>query len=130
MLGTVTVRNGQPVLIGNAAAVLQASVGLPAHDSVTTAVAASADGDDRDADQVAVSGTISAIETDAAGDLVLTISDGSGDLRVVLDADVGFPTSGYDVGDTMRARGVLVPMPSGTTWELKPRSIGEVVVTG
>jgi hypothetical protein len=129
VLGTVTVRNGQPVLIGNAAAVLQASVGLPAHDSVTTAVAASADGNDRDADQVAVSGTISAIETDTAGDLVLTISDGAGNLRVVLDADVGFPTSGYDVGDTIRARGVLVPMPSGTTWELKPRSIGELVNT-
>lgn len=129
MLGTVAIRNAQPVLIAGSAAVLQAGVGLPAPDSVDTAIAAVA-GSGRDAAQVAVSGTVSATTTNAAGDLVLVISDGSGDLRVVLDQDVGFPTSGYDVGDTVRARGVLVPTSTGTTWELKPRTLAEVASTG
>lgn len=130
VLGTVAIRNAQPVLIAGSAAVLQAGVGLPAIDSLSTAVAADADGGSRDADQVAVSGVITATTLNGAGDLVLTINDGSGRLDVVLDGDVGFPTAGYDVGDEVRARGVLVPVSAATSWELKPRSLTEVAITG
>lgn len=127
ILGTVAMRNGQPVLNASSASVLLAGVGLPAIDSVTTAIAATAEGGARDADQVAVSGVISA--TDNRGsEVILTISDGSGDLIVVLDPDVGFATGNYTVGDGVRVRGVLVPAADGTSWELKPRLTAEIVV--
>jgi hypothetical protein len=130
VLGTVAVRNAQPVLIAGNAVVLQAGVGLPAPDSVTTAVAAGAEAGSRDAAQVAVSGTISASETNGAGDLVLTIDDGFGPLFVVLDVDVGFPTADYEVGVQVRVRGVLVPASAGTHWQLKPRVLADIAVTG
>ncbi|MEX0907489.1 MAG: hypothetical protein WD054_04085, partial [Gemmatimonadota bacterium] len=128
ILGTAGMRNGQPVLDGSSAAVLLAGVGLPAVDSVTTAVAASAESGARDADQVAVSGVILAISS-VGGNTVLSIDDGSGPLDVVLDSDVGFATGGYAVGQSVRVRGLLVPAASGTSWELKPRSTSEIAVT-
>lgn len=130
VLGTVSVRNAQPVILASGASVLQTGVGLPHPDSVTTTVAAAAGGGVRDAGQVAVSGTISAASTNSAGDLVLTISDGSGPLVIVLDRDAGFPTAGYTTGQVIRARGVLVPASSGTSWMLKPRQLSEVAVIG
>ena len=128
ILGTVAMRNGQPVLTASAASVLLAGVGLPAIDSASTAIAASAEGGVRDADHVAVSGVISATANRGGGEVTLTISDGSGDLIVVLDPDVGFATGNYGVGDSVRVRGVLVPAADGTSWELKPRSTGEIAV--
>lgn len=128
VLGTVGVHNGQPVLIGQGSAVLQSGIGLPVPDSISTAVAAVASGGARDAGQIAVSGTVSTVQT-VAGNQVLTIDDGSGALSVVLDADVGFPAGGYQAGDVIRARGVLVPAANGVTWELKPRALGDVART-
>jgi hypothetical protein len=93
---------------------------------VSTQVAASAQGGARDAGQVAVSGTVSAIGTSGV-DFVLTISDGSGSLAVVLDRDV-FQSNPYSVGNQIRARGVLIPNAGGTAWELKPRALGEVAL--
>jgi phage protein U len=127
ILGTVSVNSGQPVLTGTASAVLLSGVGTGAPDSVTTAAAANAGGGARDADQLAVSGTVSAVSTDG-GDFLLTISDGSGDVVVRLDADVGFLEGTYKVGDVIRARGVLVPNATGTAWQLKPRALNEVAV--
>ena len=125
ILGTVAMRNGQPVLNAAGSSVLLAGVGLPAVDSVTTAAAASAEDGARDADQVAVSGVISATAARGA-ETVLTISDGSGDLIVVLDPEVGFATGNYTVGASIGVRGVLVPAANGTSWELKPRTTDEV----
>lgn len=126
ILGTAAVLNGMPVL--TASSIAQVSVGtLPAPDSVATQVAASADGGTRDAGQVAVSGTVSSV-TVSGSDYILTISDGSGPLEVVLDAQVGFPVGAYKAGDDVRVRGVLVPKSTGSTWQLKPRSLGEIAV--
>lgn len=127
ILGTAGVQNGMPVL--SASSIAQVSVGtLPAVDSVSTQSAASAAGGSRDAGQVAVSGTISAVAT-AGGDQLLVISDGSGSLEVVLDAQVGFAAGAYQVGDAVRVRGVLVPKSTGATWQLKPRSLGEITAS-
>jgi hypothetical protein len=129
ILGTAGNRNGQPVLNASSAAVMLTGVGLPAIDSVTTAVAGSAQGGARDADQVAVSGVISGTSTRTNGEVALTVSDGSGVLVVVLDPAVGFATGNYTTGVSVRARGVLVPATDGTTWELKPRSTSEISLT-
>jgi hypothetical protein len=127
VLGTISVNRGQPVLTGTGSAVLLAGVGTGAPDAVSTQAAASASGG-RDAAQVAVSGTVSATSKDGS-DVLLTISDGSGNLVVRLDADVGFLDGVWQVGDTIRVRGVLVPNAAGTAWELKPRTLGEVAAS-
>ncbi|HSK18852.1 MAG TPA: OB-fold nucleic acid binding domain-containing protein [Longimicrobiales bacterium] len=126
ILGTAGVLNGTPIM--RASSVSQVSVGtLPAPDSVSTATAASAQGGTRDAGQVAVSGTIVAAVT-VGSDILLAITDGTGTLEVVLDAAVGFNSAAYQVGDSIRARGVLVPKTTGTVWQLKPRAVNEVAV--
>ena len=77
--------------------------------------------------QVAVSGTIVAAIS-VGSDIILAITDGSGTLEVVLDAQVGFNSGAFQVGDIIRARGVLVPKSTGTVWQLKPRTVNEVAV--
>jgi hypothetical protein len=130
--GTAESFNGQPVLRalgvppGPAPAVLLQGVGTPAADSVSTLVASTADGGARDADQFRVRGTIS-LRVQAGADLLLTVSDGSGDLVVRLQPSQRFPAGSFNVGDVVRVAGVLVPTPSGA-WELKPRSVAEITV--
>jgi hypothetical protein len=110
--------------------VLMAGVGFSPPDSVSTQVAANAGGGARDAGHVAVSGTVSAVVVETGtNDILLTISDGSGNLVVRLDRDVGFVTGSHKVNDVIRARGVLVPSATSPTWELKPRTLAEIVVT-
>lgn len=128
--GTVTARNGQPVLSGSGADILLAGIGTATPDSVSTETAASAQNGARDAGQVRIRGTISDA-SQSGGDLLLTVSDGSGDLVVRLDVDVGFPIPGaWKAGDIIRARGVLVPASDGASWELKPRALTEIAVVG
>jgi hypothetical protein len=130
ILGVGAVRNGQPVLVGVSSAVLLAGVGVSQPDSVSTQVAATAGGGSRDAGQVAVSGKVSAVVIEpVTNDILVTISDGSGDLVVRLHRVVGFVTGSHKVDDVIRARGVLVPSATSPTWELKPRTIAEIVVT-
>jgi hypothetical protein len=133
ILGTISVRNGQPVLNGASSAVLLTGVGLPKPDSVSTHTASIAgNGGVRDAGQVAVSGRIRAATTESGtNDRLLTITDDSAiDLIVRLDADVGFPIGAYLINDIVRVRGVLVPDATGTRWQLKPRNLNEIAVTG
>jgi choice-of-anchor B domain-containing protein len=127
LIATVAVLDGQPVLSAGTTVIELAGVGVPAPDSVSTGEAASAADGDLDAGQVAVSGTIAAVGTDAAGDVILTIDDGSGALVVELHHSVDFPTT-YDAGDQIRARGVLLPAGSGTGWRLRPRDASEIAV--
>jgi hypothetical protein len=129
ILGTTAVRDGQPVLRGTSSAVLLAGVGAGIPDSVSTQAAATAQGGSRDAGQVAVSGTVNAVAVDGS-DSLLTVSDGTGDLVVRLDRDVGFITGAYKQGDVVRVRGVLVPSTSSPKWELKPRAMTEIAITG
>jgi hypothetical protein len=130
--GTVESFNGQPVLRalpvppGPGPAVLLTGLLAPTPDSVSTLVASTAAGGTRDADQLRVRGTISVVAAQA-NDVLLTISDGSGDLVIRLQPASRFTAGLYKVDDHIRVSGVLVPTPTGT-WELKPREPGEIAV--
>ena len=92
IIGTVAIVNGQPVLVGVGSAILLAGVGVPAPPVVSTLVASTANTGALDAAQVEVTGTISVAAPDSVvvGDVLLTISDGTGNVVVRLDRDVGF----------------------------------------
>jgi hypothetical protein len=115
--------------VGSSAAVLLTGVGIPAPDSVTTLLASGASGGTLDAHQVATAGRVLRIDTIAPTERRLHISDGSGELKVMLDRDVGFPVGAYRTNDWVRVRGVLVPGEEGTSWELKPRTVSEIAVS-
>jgi hypothetical protein len=126
--------NGQPVLRGlpvppgPGPAVIRQGVGVPAPDSVSTGTARTADAGQRDADQVRVRGRISAVAQSGI-DVLLTVTDGTGDLIVRLHPASRFPAASFTVGDTVRVSGLLVPTTTGT-WELRPRSVDEIAVVG
>jgi hypothetical protein len=77
LIGVLGSRDGQPMLTTSSIAVLQAGLGLPQPDSVSTGLARTADGGARDAGIVKVSGTII-----GTGQTILRINDGSGELEV------------------------------------------------
>ncbi len=127
LIGTVVTREGQPVLGNVTAAVLGQGV-LPLPETVTTALAATADGGGLDAGLARVlNATVSAAST-VAGDLVLIVNDGSGPLEVVFDRDVGFALGQFVVGARLDITGILTPNASGLAWRLKPRQQSDVVV--
>jgi hypothetical protein len=126
LIGTLAIRDGQPV-IDRAKPFLLAISRVPPARRITTEVGATGDGGILDAALVRVLNATIADTATVAGDFVLTVDDGSGALEVVLDQDIGFvlpplvPTAVVDV------TGVLVPAGSGT-WRLKPRLRGDVVL--
>jgi len=121
VLGSVGVRDGQPVLTGVTAFPLPAAV-APVPAGLTTAVARTADGGRLDAALAAVTGaTISDTATTGAGDFALIVTDGSGALEVLLNADLGLVLTPYVPGAVIDVSGVLVPAGPGV-WRLKPRS--------
>ena len=121
LTGTVTTRNGQPVLSNATVATLTPAVGLPAPDSVSTSTAASAQAGVRDAGQVRIGGSITGTQNLPNGDVILTVNDGSGGVQVLFDRDILFNPGPYQTGALLHASGVLVPTGTGT-WQLKPRS--------
>ncbi len=124
VLGTAGNRFGQPILEGSQVVVLLAGVGLDEPDSVSTAQAATATGNARDADHATVGGTVTAVNSTGGGWL-LTVNDGSGALQVMLDARVGFSATDFAAGDVVRASGVLVSVSNGV-WQLRPRTLDEI----
>ena len=121
LLGTMGTRNGQPVVTGASASRLLGGVGLPEPDSVSTAVAASASAGRLDAGLVRIAAQIVGTSTQPNQDLAVTVDDGSGQLVVLFDRNVGFNTSSLVPGAILSARGVLVPTGTGT-WRLMPRN--------
>lgn len=102
-------------------------IGLfPAAVGLTTAAAATAVGGARDAELVQVlNATVSDTAT-VLGGFQLTVSDGSGDLVVLLDQRIGFTLPGqYIPTNRFNIVGVLVPTGTGT-WTLKPRSAADL----
>ncbi|MGH7449480.1 MAG: hypothetical protein ACRELT_18035, partial [Longimicrobiales bacterium] len=90
LLGTVSARDGQPVLTSVTASTLLAGIGVPEPDSVATALAASAQSGSRDAGQVRIGGSITGSQSLPNGDIILTVDDGSGSVEVLMDKDVTF----------------------------------------
>jgi hypothetical protein len=129
MLGTIALRDGQVVLSNVTPAVIGQGI-LPLAPNLTTAAAANASGGSLDAALVRINqATIQSVAT-SAGDVVLTVSDGSGVLQVVLDRDLGFQTTAYTVNRVLNVTGVLVPIgpTAGAGWRLKPRSVNDVII--
>ncbi|HXY69197.1 MAG TPA: hypothetical protein VEH62_07080 [Gemmatimonadales bacterium] len=124
--GVTSTRAGQPTLDGGTATVLGRGL-FPAAPQLTTAVAATASGGTRDAQLVQVlSATVSATAT-VLGNYQMTVSDGSGNLTVVLDVAGNYVVPGiYIVGNIFDIVGILVPTGTGT-WTLKPRSAADLV---
>lgn len=124
ILGTVSNRFGQAILEGSQAVVLLSGVGIDEPDSVSTGEAAEARGAARDADHLAVGGTVTSIGA-APGGWMLILDDGSGPLEVMLDARVGFSATDFKVSDTVKVSGVLVAVSNGV-WQLRPRMTTEI----
>jgi len=128
-LGRLMSLDGQPVFEVNAQYVRGHVTVLP--DTVTTAVAASADGGAIDAGLVRIlNAAITDTVTDPAGNRALTVDDGSGAIRVILSRSQGWnPVTQFVPGATLEATGVLVPDPANNTaWVLKPRTRTDLLV--
>jgi hypothetical protein len=115
----------QPTLDGGTTTPL--GLGLPpAPVTLTTAAAATAVGGTRDAQLVFVlNATVSDTAT-VVGAFKLTVSDGSGNLDVLLDQRIAFIVPGqYIPTNRFNIVGLLVPTGTGA-WTLKPRSSADL----
>ena len=95
--------------------------------AVSTANAATAGGGLLDAALVQITGGIISDTATVAPDFRITVSDGSGPLRILLDGNLQIPRSIFRPGNSMSVRGVLVPDGVGG-WMLKPRFGGDIVI--
>lgn len=127
--GTVSIRNGQPVLVSASGSVLMSGIGVPAPDSLSVRRAMTADNGARDARFVALHGTVASVDSLADGDYRVRIFADGDSMNVFLDRNTGFPVGAYLKGAVIRVRGLLVPEASGVTWEIRPRVLSDVVVT-
>jgi hypothetical protein len=127
-------RAGQPTLDSATSSLFSAGHTLYGPTPLTTAAAASA-GSTRDAQLARVTNaTISAASTVTLGGVSywsLTVSDGSGNLQVLLDPRAGFVSPVvpgiYVAGNTFNIVGLLVPTGTGS-WLLKPRATGDLTL--
>ena len=124
--GTLATVAGQRVLQGVTVTRL-VNLGAPTTTALTTAAAASANAGVLDAALVRVTSAAITARAVSGADLLLTVTDGSAALEVVLDADAGIDGTPFQAGAVIDASGVLVPTGTGQ-WRLKPRSTGDLVV--
>ena len=125
LLGTTALRDGQPVLDGVTTFELD-EPGMPDPEVVSSAVAASADAGRLDANQVRVLMVTISDTATSLGDFLLTVSDGSGDLIVTIDAFAPIDFSPLLPDSVIDVSGVLVR--SGASWTLKPRFDADILL--
>ena len=126
VLGTTDLRDGQRTLT-DANVFSLASAQLPAPTGVTTLVASKADGGKLDAALVSISNAqILAAVVTTAGDVLLTVTDGSGVLEVLIDRNTGISPTPYAPGANLTATGILVPGDKAGEWQLKPRAVSDL----
>lgn len=128
LLATTERRDGHAVL-DDVALVRTKRGTLPAPVDLNTALAA-AGGTALDGEQVRIR---NAVVTDGSslvgGDLLLTINDGSGPLKVLIDADARINTNlPITIGAELDVVGLLVPTGIGLQLMLKPRGTADVAV--
>ena len=131
-VGRIQMVNGQPV-VDLVTTNRLAFTGVPAAPALTTAQAASAAGaggltGDLDAGQARVPfATVVDTITVSSGDFRVRVNDGSGLLSVILDKDVPFNRSVFQVDSVMtEIRGLLLPTGTGS-WDLKPRGMTDII---
>lgn len=137
VVGRTNVRLGQPTLDEVTPVFLFTSTFLPGAATLVTSEASIAGAGVYDAALVQVLNATVSDTVRVGGDMKLTVSDGSGDLEVLLDktADAGFlPATGpnpppyvYVPGNKFDIVGVLVPTGVVGVWRLKPRSTTDLV---
>ncbi len=127
VLGTVSQRNGQPVLDSARAVLLHPGLPTIPLDTLTTAQAAQALGGTRDANLAFVGGTMIIDTLTVGADFRVTVDDGSGQLEVLFDQLVPVNAALFIPGDSLRATGVLVPV-GGGQWQLRPRATQDATV--
>ena len=128
-LGTTSSLEGQPTL-DEVTPFLLAVADVPPAVRLTTATAATADSARFDAALARVAdATITDTATVATG-FALSVNDGSGLLRVLLDEDVPFTLDSlYVPGAVVDATGLLFPIAGDPfTWEMKPRSDADLTL--
>ncbi len=129
--GRVALRNGQRVLDDVTVYVLGATF-VPTAPVLSSLVASTGDAGGRDAALVRVLDAVVSDTATVLGNLTMTVSDGSGDLTVVLDrlADIAFrapfAVGSLAAGARYDLTGVLVPTGTGT-WVLRPRGALDLV---
>jgi hypothetical protein len=124
VLGLTSTRAGQPTLdnaIISRFGARPAPIPLP----VATITAATASNGLLDAGFVLITGAIISDTSTIAPDFRVVVSDGSGNLTIILDGNIPFARGNFRPGRSMNVRGVLVPDGLGS-WQLKPRDTGDV----
>jgi len=126
VLGITSSRAGQPTLdLALISRFGQRPPPIPL--AVSTLNASTASGGILDAGLVQITGAIISDTLTIAPDFRITVSDGSGNLNIVIDGNLPIPRSVFRPGRSMNVRGVLVPAGFGV-WTLKPRDAGDIVL--
>ena len=125
VLGVASTRAGQPTL-DLALLTRIGSRPAPIPFSLSTATAATASGGTLDAALVQVIGATISDTVAVSPDFQVTASDGSGPVKIILDANLAFPRTLFRPGHSINVKGVLVPDGLGG-WTLKPRDFSDVV---
>lgn len=127
LLGRTGLSRGQPVLTDTRALLLGPGAPPPTV-LIGTGQVPAADAGTLDAELVEV--VVATVDTTdvVAGDLHLTVDDGSGPATVVLYRGAGFDFADYPTGAVIDATGVLVPTDTGapTDWVLMPRGPADI----
>ena len=128
--GTVATRDGRVVLdLDRRPPVVLSIAELPPPDTLTTGMAATANGGLLDAAFVRVDSARITDTVTVGDDFVVTVDDGTGALEVGLDGNIIFPPEPFLVpGGDLRVSGLLVHS-GGGKWRLKPRSDEDVSVS-
>lgn len=126
LLGTLTVRDGEPVL-DNVQSFALGRGNIPDPPEVSSATAVTADGGRLDARLVSLTGAAIADTATSDDDVLLTVDDGSGSFEVLLDGDGDFTRAALVPGAVIDARGLLIPRGVGS-WRMRPRSSVDIDV--
>jgi DNA/RNA endonuclease YhcR with UshA esterase domain len=128
IVGRVSSRHGQPVLVDANAFLLGKASAVSPH-AVTTRTAAAARDGELDAGLVRITDAVITDTVTVAGDLNLHVDDGSGQLTIIMDRDARVtPSAPVTPGAVVDVTGVLIPAESGTSWTLKPRATADFTI--
>ncbi len=126
ILGVTSTRVGQPTLDQAIVAKFGARQ-APLPIIIGTGIAGTASGGSLDAALIQIVGGLISDTLTITPDYRVTVSDGTGSLSILLDANQPFVRSSFKPGKQVNARGVLVPDGAGG-WYLKPRDPNDTVV--
>jgi hypothetical protein len=127
VIGVTSSRAGQPTLDNASISRLPLSQPQPIPLPVSTATAATASNGALDAALIRLTGATITDTATISPDFRVVITDGTGSLTMILDANIAFPRTQFTPGRSMQAVGVLVPDGVGG-WVIKPRALGDVVL--